>query len=153
MPRYYDDLAVGEVYETSSYTVTKEEITTFAEQFDPQPFHLDEEAARESMFGGLVASGLHTLCLSAYLVVSEFILGEEGVASMGGLGMDELRWHRPVYPGDSLSVQVEVVEKTPSESRTDRGYVDFRRVVSNADGEKVLSMIVHHVVEWEDAPE
>lgn len=153
MTRYFEDLAIGEVYETDSYTVTKEEITTFAEKFDPQPFHLDEEAARESMFGGLVASGLHTLCLSAYLVVSEFILGDDGLASMGGLGMDELRWHEPVYPGDSLSVQVEVVEKRPSESRSDRGYVDFRRIVSNGDDETVLSMIVHHVIEREGGPD
>jgi len=84
MPRYYEDLEVGNVFETGSYTVTKDEIITFAEQFDPQPFHVDEEAAQDSMFGEIVASGLHTLCLSAYLFVSEYLLGEEGVASMGG---------------------------------------------------------------------
>ena len=146
MIRYFEDIAIGETHETGGYTVTKEEITTFAEQFDPQPFHTDEAAARNSMFGELVASGLHTLCISAYLVVSELVQGEEGIASMGGLGMDSLRWHEPVYPGDTLRVQVEVTDKKPSESRSDRGYVDFDRRVFNDDDEVVLSMIVHHVI-------
>ncbi|WP_440763282.1 MaoC family dehydratase [Natronorubrum sp. DTA7] len=152
MTRYYEDLAVGDVYETGSYTVTKEEIVDFAEQFDPQPFHLDEEAAEESMFGELVASGLHTLCLSVRLFVTDFVQGEEGVANMGGLGMDDLRWHEPVRPGDTLRVRAEVLETTPSESRSDRGYVDFGRTV-HVDGTEVMSITSHNIVRRASADE
>lgn len=147
MTRYYEDLTVGDVYEVGSYTVTKEEIISFARQFDPQPFHLDEEAARDSIFGGLVASGLHTLCLSDRLFVLEFIQGGEGVASMGGFGMDDLRWPAPVYPGDTLRLEIEVVEKVPSESRSDRGYVDFRFGTLNDDDDEVMSLVLHSIVQ------
>lgn len=152
MTRYYEDLELDEVYDAGGYTVTKEEAITFAEQFDPQPFHIDEEAARESMFGGLIASGLHTLCLSVRLFITEFIQGAEGVANMGGSGMDDLRWHRPVYPGDTLRVQVEVVEKSPSESRSDRGYVDFG-LRAFTDGEEVLTVVLHNIVSRSDDAE
>lgn len=146
MTRYFEDLTVGSTYETGTYTVTKEEIVSFAEQFDPQPFHLDEDAAKDSIFGGLVASGLHTLCLSVRLFVTEFVNGENGVANMAGLGMDDLRWHEPVYPGDTLRLRIEVVGKTPSESRSDRGYVDFERSVYNDADEKVLSITSHNII-------
>lgn len=147
MPRYYEDLEVGDVYETGSETVTKAEIVDFAEQFDPQPFHVDEEAARDSMFGGLVASGLHTLCLSTRLTVVDVFGGAAGIANMGGAGIDELRWHEPVRPGDGLHVALEVAEKTPSESRSDRGYVDFRRRVITEDERHVMSSLLHNIVE------
>ena len=147
MTRYYEDLEVGATYETGGYTVTKEEIISFATRFDPQPFHVDEEAAQESMFGELVASGLHTLCLSVRLFITEFVQGERGVANMGGIGMDDLRWHEPVYPGDTLHLQIEVLAKTPSESRSDRGYVDFRRRVFNDEDAEVMSIISHNIVE------
>ena len=150
MPRHYEDLEVGEVFESDGYTVTKEEIITFAEQFDPQPFHVDEEAAQDSMFGGLVASGLHTLCLSVRLFILEVVRGEDGVANMGGIGMDNLRWHEPVRPGDTLRVRAEVIEKSPSESRSDRGYVDFRRSVFNDEDEKVMSIVSHNIVKRAD---
>lgn len=150
MTDHYEDLEVGETYETGSYTVTKEEITGFAEQFDPQPFHLDEEAAQESMFGELVASGLHTLCLSVRLFVTDIVDGEDGIANMGGLGMDDLRWHEPVRPGDTLRVRVEILEKTPS-SRLDRGYVDFRRSVIDDADEEVMSIVSHNIVRRADA--
>ena len=145
MMRYYEDLEIGDTYETGGYTVTEAEIITFAEQFDPQPFHIDEEAAQESIFGELVASGLHTLCLSVRLFVTEFVQVEKGVANMAGSGMDDLQWHKPVYPGDTLHVQVEVIEKRPSESRSDRGYVDFRRCVCT-DDEEVMSVVSHNIV-------
>lgn len=148
---YYENLEVGETYETKSYTVTKEEIIDFAEQFDPQPFHLDEEAAQESMFGELVASGLHTLCLSVRLFITDIVDGGDGIANMGGLGMDDLRWHEPVRPGDTLCVRVEILEKTPSSSRSDRGYVDFRRTVVNEADEEVMSIISHNIVRRADA--
>lgn len=150
MTLYYEDLKTGDVFETGGYTVTKEEIITFAEQFDPQPFHVNEEAAQDSMFGELVASGLYTLCISVRLFVTEFIQGEEGVANMGGLGLDELRWHDPVYPGDILHVQIEVIEKQTSESRSDRGYVKFRRRVF-ADDKKAMSFVTQNVVRLNDA--
>ncbi|WP_293029684.1 MaoC family dehydratase [Natronococcus sp.] len=150
MTRYYEDLTVGDVFETGGYTVTKEEIVEFAEQFDPQPFHVDEEAAAESMFGELVASGLHTLCLSVRLFVTDVVQGEDGVANMGGLGMDDLRWHEPVRPGATLRVRVEVLEKNPSESRSDRGYVTFGRSVV-VDDATVLSITSSNVIRRRDA--
>ncbi len=149
MTLYFEDIEPGATYEVGAYTVTDEEIITFAEQFDPQPFHVDPEAASESMFGELVASGLHTLCLSVRLFVTEFVQGGPGLANMGGLGMDELRWHEPVRPGDTLTLTVEVVEARPSESRDDRGYVEFVREVT-VDGEPVLSVTSHNIVERRD---
>ncbi len=147
MTRYYEDLEVGETFETGVYTVTKEEIISFATQFDPQLFHIDEEAAQESMFGELVASSLHTLCLSVRLFVTAFVQGERGVANMGGIGMDDLRWYEPVYPGDTLRLQIEMLAKTPSESRSDRGYVDFHRRVFNSGDVEVLSITSHNILE------
>jgi acyl dehydratase len=145
MTRYYEDLEIGDTFETGDYTVTKEEIISFAEQFDPQPFHVDEQAAQDSMFGELVASGMHTLCISTRLFITEFVQGEEGIANMGGLGMDDLRWHAPVFPDDTLSLTIEVLDKAPLESRSDGGRVDFRLRVFNADG-KVLSNSSYNVV-------
>ncbi|MEF8778835.1 MAG: MaoC family dehydratase [Natronomonas sp.] len=145
MALYFEDVTVGNRYETSQYTITKEEIITFAEQFDPQPFHTDEKAAKESMFGGLVASGLHTLCLSARLFITEYVNPEDGLKYMGGIGMDDLQWHEPVRPGDTLHVEMEVVDKTASETRDDRGYVEFKR--SAYTDEEVMSIRSHHIIE------
>jgi acyl dehydratase len=145
MTRYYEDLEIRDTFETGDYTVTKEEIISFAEQFDPQPFHVDEEAAQDSMFGELVASGMHTLCISTRLFITEFVQGAEGLANMGGLGMDDLRWHAPVFPDDTLYLTIEVLDKKPLESRSDGGRVDFRLRVFNSD-EKVLSNSSYNVV-------
>lgn len=123
--------------------MTKSEIISFAEQFDPQPFHVDEAAAEDSMFGELVASGLHTLSLATRLTVGDCL---SEIANMGGSGMDELRWYTPVRPGDTLTVRAEILEKTPSDSRSDRGYVDFKRRVYNDDGAEVMSVISHNIV-------
>ena len=152
MSRYYEDLAVGDTYECGSQTVTKPEIVDFAEQFDPQPFHTDEAAAAESMFGRLVASGLHTLCLSTRLAVTNFYRGEPPLANEGGLGRDALRWHEPVYPGDTLGLELEVVGREPSDGRADRGYVDFRRSLSTPEAE-VLSVVTHVIVRRSGAGE
>ncbi|WP_299237456.1 MaoC family dehydratase [Natronomonas sp.] len=127
MSLYFEDLDVGDQYEAGAYTIDADEIVSFAEQFDPQPFHTDPEAAADSMFGGLVASGLHTLSLSVRLFVTGFVNAGPELRNMGGLGMDDLQWHEPVRPGDTLRIEVEVVETTPSESREDRGYVEFQR--------------------------
>ena len=153
MTLYFEDLSVGDVYEVGKHTVTKSEIVSFAEQFDPQPFHVDEKAAKESIFGELVASGMHTLCLSVRLFITEFVQGEADLANMGGLGMDDLRWHEPVRPGDTLSTRIEVLDTTPSSSREDRGYVDFGRSVRTDDGTEVMSIVSYNIVQRRDAAE
>lgn len=137
-PKYFEDFVVGETYEHGSHTVTREEIVAFGERYDPQPFHVDEEAAAESVFGGLVASGWHTVAVCQGMLIR----GRPDVASMGGRGVDELRWHRPVRPGDTLSVTTEVVDKRRSESVTDRGYVDMRVTGLEGDGDPVVSWTV-----------
>jgi acyl dehydratase len=121
MARYFEDLEVGDVYELDGrYDVTREEIKEFAEQYDPQPFHLDEAAAEESIFGSLAASGWHTASACMRLLVDGFLDPE---TSMGASGVEELRWLQPVHPGDTLRAEVEVLEKRPSESRPEMGHV------------------------------
>jgi acyl dehydratase len=111
LPQRFEEVTVGEAFELpGSYEVTKEEVIEFAETYDPQPFHVDEEAAAESMFGGLVASGWHTCAMAMRLLVDGY-LSESG--SQGALGVDDLRWHQPVRPGDVLRVRSEVQEKEP----------------------------------------
>ncbi|MBU8897724.1 acyl dehydratase [Corallococcus sp. H22C18031201] len=138
--RYFEDFEVGEVSECGPHVVTREEILAFAKQFDPQPFHVDDEAARQSIFGGIIASGWHTAAICHRLVV-EGLLGK--AASMGSPGVDELRWLKPVRPGDALSVRVELLEKQPSRSKADRGSFKFRFQVSNQKGEVVMTEIAN----------
>ncbi|MFO7927616.1 MAG: MaoC family dehydratase [Halobacteriota archaeon] len=152
MTIYFEDLSIGDRYEVGEYTVTKDEIITFAEQFDPQPFHTDEDAAKESVFGELVASGLHTLCLSVRLFVTDFVNCDDGLANMGGIGMDDLRWHEPVRPGETLRVEVEVIEKTLSESHDNRGYVEFERHIYTGDTE-VMTVRSYNIVRRRSAAE
>ena len=136
MARYFEDVEVGEVYELDGrYEVTEAEVTEFAEKYDPQPFHLDEEAARESIFGSLAASGWHTASMCMRLLVDGFL---EPETSMGARGVDELRWKRPVYPGDTLRVEVEVLEKRESESRPEVGHVRMETRGYNQDDELVI---------------
>ena len=135
--RYYEDLTVGETHELSSKTVTKSEIIAFAEKYDPQPFHLDERAAEDSVFGELVASGWHTVCIFNRLLVDGFI---RGTANMGGRGADDLRWHQPLRPGNTVSGRVEVLSKTPSDRHADRGYVTYEFTALDERDEKLLSM-------------
>jgi len=149
MSLYFEDLTAGDRYEAGEYTIEQDEIISFAEQFDPQPFHMDPEAAEDSMFGELVASGIHTLALSVRLFMTEFVNPDDGIENMGGLGMDELRWHEPVRPGETLGVEIEVVETTPSESHSDRGYVEFER--RTYTDEKVLTLRSHNIVRRRDA--
>lgn len=134
--RYFEDFQQGEVIETGSYTVPREEIIAFAQQFDPQPFHIDDEAARRSIFGGIIASGWHTASISHRLFVEGLLRTS---ASMGSPGLDELRWLLPVRPGDALSVRVEVLSTTPSRSKPDRGAIKFRFEVRNQKGEVVMT--------------
>jgi len=136
--RYYEDIEVGETREFGEYHVTKEEVLEFAEQYDPQPFHTDEDAAEDSAFGELVASGWHTAAMCMRMLVDGPI---QDRASMGARGVDELRWKRPVKPGDTLSVRTEIVDKRVSESDPTRGYVDSKLEGINQDGDVVISWI------------
>lgn len=108
-PRYYEDFEIGDTFEFGTHTLTREEIVEFAEQYDPQPFHIDERAAQDSVFGGLIASGWHTAAVCMKLFVDGLI---QDIASGGGRGVDDLRWHKPVHPGDELSIQTKLIEKT-----------------------------------------
>lgn len=134
--RYFEDFQVGEVQETGSYVVSHEEALAFARQYDPQPFHLNEDAARSSMFGGLVASGWLTASICHRLIVQS-TLGK--AANLGSPGLDELRWLRPVKPGDELKVRIEVLSLAPSKSKADRGAIKFRLEVRNQHGETVMT--------------
>jgi acyl dehydratase len=120
---YFEDFAVGEVKTYGPRVITREEIVAFAAEFDPQPMHLDEEAARHSLLGGLAASGWHTCSLMMKLICDGFVLD---TASMGSPGVDEVKWLAPVRPGDSLSVRATVLESRVSNSKPNRGFVTFR---------------------------
>lgn len=132
--RYLDDFAVGQVYGSGRIRVDKTQIIAFATQFDPQPFHLDEEAARQSAFGGLAASGWHTAALTMRLLVEGEFRPAGGIL---GVGFEELSWPRPVRPGDELRTQSEVLAVRPSKSRPDQGLIRVRTTTFNQNGEAV----------------
>lgn len=135
--QYFEDFRPGQTVELGNRTVTEEEIVAFARQWDPQPFHTDAEAARDSVFGGLIASGWHTGAMWMRLYVDS-LLGSS--ASQGSPGVEELRWLAPVRPGDTLTGRLEVLEAVPSERRPDRGTVRIRAEMVNQDGVTVMSM-------------
>jgi acyl dehydratase len=142
--RYFEDFVVGQVHKPSGRVrVEKNEIIAFAKQFDPQPFHLDEDAARNSIFGRLVASGWHTAALTMRLIA-----GSEYRAATGtiGLGFDGLRWPIPVHPGDELRIENEVLEMRTSKSHPDRGLLKIRTRTFNQDGEVVQELIANAMV-------
>jgi acyl dehydratase len=142
-PLYFEDLAVGQTFRTDAYRVEPGAIRAFAAEFDPQPFHLDEEAARASVFGELVASGWHTAAIAMRLMVG----GElRIVGGLIGLGVEGLRWPRPVRPGDVLRVESEVLDLRPSQSRPDRGIVRVRNTTRNQEGHEVLVQDVTMIV-------
>jgi acyl dehydratase len=134
---YWEDLQPGTVRDLGSVSPTAEEIKAFAVQFDPQPFHVDEEAAKDSIFGSLCASGWHTCSLAMRLTVTNFL---RDAASLGSPGLDNLRWTKPVYPGDVLSLKHRTLESRPMKSRPDVGLVLSRWEMSNQHGEPVLQM-------------
>ena len=138
-PLYFEDLAVGQRFGTGTGTVEPEMIKAFAAEFDPQPFHLDEEAARGSPFGGLVASGWHTAALTMRLLVGGDL---RVVGGLIGLGVEELSWPRPVRPGDVLRVESEVLGLRPSGSKPDRGIVRVRNTTLNGEGQPVMVQVV-----------
>jgi acyl dehydratase len=135
---YFEDFVPGSVTTCGQYRVTREEIISFASQFDPQPMHLDEAAAGATMLGGLSASGWHTCSILMRMIADDFILDAAG---MGSPGIDEVRWVRPVRAGDVLSVRRTVLEARVSSKRHDRGYVKFRFEVLNQFGEVVLDQV------------
>lgn len=139
MSLYFEDIDVGDVFKPDArYDVTKQELTTFAEQYDPQPFHTDEEAAKDSIFGSLVASGWHTASVCMRLLTDELLDPE---TAMGARGVDELRWNKPVHPGDTLRIEFEILEKRPSESRPEMGHVRSKLTGYNQHDEAVIEWI------------
>lgn len=141
--RWFEDFRLGETFETASMEVTEDMILAFARDYDPQPFHLNREAAERSHYGGLIASGYQTAAISFRLFVDTGVLRACG---MGGPGIESLRWHRPVRPGDRLRVRVTVASLRASDSRKDRGYVDFDFETFNQDGALVASHRLHNIL-------
>jgi acyl dehydratase len=141
--QYFEDFVVGQVFNSGRLQVDKEAIIAFASEFDPQPYHIDEEAARNSVFGGLVASGWHTAALTMRLLVDSEFRPAGGIL---GVGFDELSWPRPVRPGDELHVRSEVLEARPSKSRPDRGTIAARVTTFNQNNEAVQSFIAQLIV-------
>ncbi len=134
---HFEDFKVGQVIELGSCTVSKDEIIAFARKFDPQPFHIDEAAAERSIYGGLIASGMHTCSIFMRLLYDGLL---SRAASMGSPGQDELRWIKPVRPGDTLSARGLVEELIPSRSKPDRGLIRTTYEVFNQDGDKVMTL-------------
>lgn len=137
--RYFEDLEVGAETDFGSYEVTREEVLDFARKYDPQPFHLSDEAAAKTHFGRLAASGWHTCAMTMAVIVESMSRGE-GQAGLGSPGVDELRWLKPVYPGDTLHVRGRIVEKTPSRSKPHLGTFRTQTTVANQDGVPVMQM-------------
>lgn len=134
--RYFEDYQVGETAEFGDYAITEQEIVEFAKRYDPQPFHVDPAAGEKTIYGGLIASGWMTGSIMMRLLVDHFI---SPLASMGSPGIDEVRWHKPVRPGDRLHLRVTVMEKRRSESKPDRGVIRMQQEALNQDGETVMS--------------
>ncbi len=135
---YFEDFRVGDRFRSAEYTMREEEMIAFARQFDPQPMHTDPEAAKQSEFGGLIASGWHTAAVAMRLRVES---GVEIAGGMIGLGTQEMRWPKPVRPGDTLCLEAEVVETRQSLSHPDHGIVRVRETMRNQRGEVVLTMV------------
>jgi acyl dehydratase len=136
--RYFEDIPVGEEVEFGEWTLTEDEIIEFAEQWDPQPIHVDPEAAAESVHGGIIASGLHTVAIAMRLWVLEWL---QDVSNLGARGLSELTWHDPVRPGETLTVTGCATEKTvPDESR-DHGWVSYELAVYDEDGDRRMTMV------------
>lgn len=136
--RYLEDFAVGQTFSSGRLRIEAERIKSFAAEFDPQPFHLDEAAARGTIFGGLAASGWHTAAVTMRLLVEGELKPAGGIV---GAGFDEFRWTKPVRPGDELRVESEVLEVRPSKSRPEQGLVKVRTTTLNQNGEAVQVLV------------
>jgi acyl dehydratase len=135
--QFWEDFPVGDVRDFGGLPVTREAVLAFARQFDPQPFHVDDDAARESLFGGLCASGWHTAAMAMRMMCDGYLLDS---ASLGSPGIDQLRWLQPVFPGDTLRVRMTVLAARPMASRPTVGLVQTRWDVRNQRDEPVMTM-------------
>jgi acyl dehydratase len=133
---YFEDLEVGRDVEFGHYDVTREEVLEFARKYDPQPFHLSDEEAAKTHFGRIAASGWHTTAMTMAVLVAH--MADEPQAGLGSPGVDDLRWLRPVYPGDRITVRGTVLDKTASRSKPDLGSFRTQTIVTNQDGVDVL---------------
>lgn len=136
--RYFEDFHAGDVTDLGSLTVSADEIIAFARQYDPQPFHIDPDAARATIYGGLIASGWHTVSLFMRLLVENLVAN---TASLGSPGVDELSWPLPVRPGDTLGGRMEILETRVSKSRPTMGIVRWRGEVRNQNEQTVMTLI------------
>ena len=134
---YFEDLEVGAETDVGSYDVTREEVLEFARKYDPQPFHLSDEEAAKTHFGRIAASGWHTAAMTMAVIARHVVADEQ--AGLGSPGIDELRWKRPVYPGDTLHVRGKIVDKTPSRSRPDMGSFRTETMVTNQHDQPVMT--------------
>ena len=141
--RYLEDFEPGQRFASGSLLVEAARIKSFATEFDPQPFHLDEDSARDSFFKGLAASGWHTAAMTMRLLVASELKPAGGII---GAGFDEMRWPRPVRPGDELHVESEVLEVRPSKSRSDQGVIKVRTTTLNQNGEPVQIFVGNLIV-------
>lgn len=141
--RYFEDYLPGLTVDCGSFTIDEAQIIDFAVQYDPQPFHVDPEAAAKGPFGGLIASGWQTTSLMMRNVVEHFVSPESG---LGAAGTDEIRWPRPVRPGDTLRVSATVLEARRSQSKPDRGIIRSRMELTNQDGEIAMTLIAINFV-------
>jgi acyl dehydratase len=134
---YFEDLVIGAETYFGSYDVTREEVLEFARKYDPQPFHLSDEEAAKTHFGKIAASGWHTAAMVMAVIARHVV--EERQAGLGSPGIDELRWKKPVFPGDTIHVRGTIIEKTPSRSRPGMGSFRSRTSVTNQDGDVVMT--------------
>ena len=137
--QYLEDIKVGTKASFGHYEVTRDEVLDFARKYDPQPFHLDDEAAAKTHFGRISASGWHTCAMTMAMLVENLTKNKQ--AGLGSPGLDELRWLKPVYPGDTLRVESEIIEVTPSRSRPERGSTKAKVTVFNQKDEPVMRLI------------
>ncbi len=144
---YFEDLAPGMRFVSAGVTLSEAQILDFAFQYDPQPFHIDIKAAAEGPFGGLIASGFQTLAVSFRMI---YQTGWFAGTGLGAFGIDQLRWPRPVRPGDTLTVTAEITAARRSASRPDRGLVSVRYVTVNQDGETVLDFTASQIIQARD---
>jgi acyl dehydratase len=141
--RYFEDFAVGQTFRSGRLRIDESRAKAFAAEFDPQPFHLNQEAACNSIFGGLAVSGWHTAAVTMRLLVDSEFKPAGGIV---GAGFDECRWPRPVRPGDELHVESEVLEVRPSKSRPEKGLLKVRTTTLNQEGEAVQVLVANLVV-------
>lgn len=141
---FYEDLEIGLTSNFGGYQVTREEVTEFASKYDPQPFHLDDEAAAQTHFGRLSASGWHTCAMTMRMMVDNMM--NEKSAGLGSPGVDQLRWKKPVYPGDTLRCETKIVEKRRSASRPEMGIFKSHIRTFNQHDEVVLEMISNALI-------